>query len=289
MVIIDFYNLITGSIRRLFMEEKCAPDVRVVRQVALNSILFQIQKHSKYADEVVIAFDTKTNWRSRVFPNYKLQRLKNRKDDFDYKMFYESLEVVKLELTAVLPYKCLEVDLAEADDIIGVLARIYAIEKGDVCIVSSDKDFVHLQALELPFKIVQYSPFKNDFIDESTLEMNLFEHIIGGDSADGIPNIWSDDDVFLVDDKRQKSFTKAKKQELNSLGFEKFYENQDDEVKRKIDRNMLLIDLTKIPSDVTSAIIMKYVRQKPNFGMLYPYLIDKRLDLIIERFGGLMK
>ena len=136
MIIIDFYNLVTGQIRTICKEERCEPTLDIVRTISINSILYNIQKQKQYHDDVVIAFDTKKNWRTTVFPNYKLNRLKQRKDDFDYSLFYESLEAIKIELKSVMPYKCIEVEGAEADDIISIVARGFATKYGNVCIVS---------------------------------------------------------------------------------------------------------------------------------------------------------
>ena len=36
------------------------------------------------------------------------------------------------------------------------------------------------------------------------------EHILKGDAGDGVPNVLSDDDVFINDDKRQTPLSKKK-------------------------------------------------------------------------------
>lgn len=286
MLLIDFYNVVSAAVHSVHGEDKTPPNLETVRTCAVNACLYYMQKLKRYSANTVIAFDGKDNWRSSVFPNYKQQRKKQReKREFDYALYYQSLEAVKIELAAVMPCKCIEVAYAEADDIISVLARIGA-HNEPVCIVSSDKDFVHLQAIHTPHPITQFSPYKDDYIDEASLALPLELHVVGGDSGDGIPNIFSDDDVFLVEGKRQKPFTKTKKEEVMAIGLEKYREVITEEMRVKLDRNRQLIDLTKIPQDISDAILQKYIQTKPASGMLMNYLVQHSMSSIIDRFGG---
>ena len=52
--------------------------------------------------------------------------------------------------------------------------------------------------------VFQFSPLTKKHIVCEEPDTFLVEHIIKGDASDGIPNILSDDDVFLMQDKRQK-------------------------------------------------------------------------------------
>ena len=68
-------------------------------------------------------------------------------------------------------------------------------------IVSNDKDFQQLQRYP---NVHQYSPLKKTQLVCENPEKFLLEHIIKGDVSDGVPNILSDDDVFVNKEKRQK-------------------------------------------------------------------------------------
>jgi 5'-3' exonuclease len=80
------------------------------------------------------------------------------------------------------------VDRVEADDVIAVLAKNYH-ESERVLIVSNDKDFQQLQRYP---NVEQYSLMKKQFLVCDNPEKFLMEHIIKGDSSDGIPNVLSD-------------------------------------------------------------------------------------------------
>ena len=64
-------------------------------------------------------------WRREIFPNYKAGRKANRaKSEHDWSMLYLIyISKVKNEIKAFLPYKVIELETAEADDIIAVLVR----------------------------------------------------------------------------------------------------------------------------------------------------------------------
>ena len=63
--------------------------------------------------------------------------------DHDWNAIFQCLNQVKTELVDNFPYKVLEVDRAEADDIIGILCRY--LSDVPILILSGDKDFMQLQ------------------------------------------------------------------------------------------------------------------------------------------------
>jgi hypothetical protein len=71
-----------------------------------------------------------------------------------------------------------------------------------------------------------------------------------------------------------------------AIGLEKYREVITEEMRVKLDRNRQLIDLTKIPQDISDAILQKYIQTKPASGMLMNYLVQHRMSSIIDRFGG---
>ena len=173
------------------------------------------------------------------------------------------------------PYKVVDVDTCEADDIIAVLATKYAAH-GKVMILSSDKDFAQLQKFP---NVEQFSPILKKFIKEQLPAAQLKQMIIRGDKGDGIPNIMSPDGVF-VEGGRQKPITEAKI--INWL-------NQDptefcnEDMLRNYKRNELLIDLTQIPESLQKSIIDTYESTTAKTKQVFMnYMIANRLKNLLE-------
>ena len=115
-----------------------------------------------------------------------------------------------------MPYPVIDVDGAEADDVIGTLAE-YSQENDltehplfqepkPFLIVSADHDFQQLQKWQ---NVKQWSPMRKKFVEiKDNPSQVLMEHIISGDKGDGVPNILSDDDVF-TEGKRQRPIRKT--------------------------------------------------------------------------------
>lgn len=247
----------------------------LVRHMILNTIRANIRKFREYG-EVVIACDNKKYWRRDVFPYYKANRKKARADSgHDWASIFECLHKVKDELKTYSPYKVIDVDGAEADDVIGVLARKYAPHE-KVMILSSDKDFVQLQIYP---NVSQYSPTMKKVIKTEDAGKQLKELIISGDKSDGIPNILSDDNC-LVEGVRQKSITKVRMSEmLNTV----IPLDGNDTLKRNWSRNQQLIDLSYTPDQIVSDVISKYEGTKPATRQQFMnYMIANRLKNLIE-------
>jgi hypothetical protein len=169
----------------------------------------------------------------------------------------------------------LDVDTAEADDIIAVLATRHS-GSGKVMILSSDKDFVQLQKYP---NVDQYSPIMKKFIKENDPTAQLKQLIIRGDKNDGIPNILSADSV-IVDGVRQKAITEVKIGQWMNQPPEEFC-NED--MLRNFKRNEMLIDLTKIPETLKQSIIDTYDTTKAHTKQEFlNYMMAYRLKNLIE-------
>lgn len=254
---------------------KAPVEESLVRHMILNSIRANIRKFKEYG-EVIIACDNKRYWRRDVFPLYKANRKKNRKDSgHDWQSIFECLGKVKEELKNFSPYKVIDVDGAEADDIIGTLTKKYHLQE-KILILSSDKDFVQLQAYS---NVTQYSPIMKKFIKSDDPEQQLKELIITGDKSDGIPNILSEDSC-IVDSIRQKPITKAKLQEMMEMIIPL---QGTDTLKRNWSRNQQLIDLSCIPENISNSIISTYEETKPATRQQFMnYMISNRLKNLLE-------
>lgn len=258
-------------------------DLPLLRHISLNNVITLKEKLMKYADEIVLCLDGRHYWRRDIFPYYKQHRQKSRDESsFDWTTFFEHFNQIKAEFKENLPYKVLEVERAEADDIISTLCIEYAQYK-PIVIVSSDKDFLQLQMNVSP-KIQQYSPFHKKFLKADHNEYTLFEHIIKGDSGDGIGNIFSDDDVFVTEGKRNKPVTEINLTKWAVTGLSKpeiFCKNSDD--LNRFKRNQAIIDLTKIPDNITNQIKTQYLETKSHGENVFNYLIKHKMKRILER------
>ena len=253
----------------------------LVRHMVLNSLRAHNKKFRKEYGEMVIACDSKNVWRREIFPNYKAGRKANRaKSEHDWDAIFSMLHNIKNEIKTFLPYKVIEIETAEADDIIATLIkrtkRIIAPEhKKNVLILSGDKDFIQLHDKN----VKQYNPVLNKFVGKGE-EPSLYikEHILKGDRSDGIPNVLSDDNVF-VEGRRQRPLSKKK---INSWVEEVFMTFTEEEQKN-YDRNRKLIDLSCIPQEVEDKINNEFLNVKvATRDKILGYFINKKLKTLIE-------
>jgi 5'-3' exonuclease len=262
-------------------------DVGLLRHMIINTIRSLKQKFEGNYGELVIACDNKNYWRKKVFPYYKANRKKAREESgLDWPMIFETINLIKEEVKTFFPYKVIEVETAEADDIIATLVKWS--EENDLgegmfpepkplLILSGDHDFIQLQKFK---HVKQFSPVTKKFISsEITPEKYLFEHIIRGDKGDGIPNVLSDD-TSIVENERQKKIMQVK---LDQWFSDSSTLPQDENFKRNFDRNKALVDLTRIPDDLQNTIINTFVNT-PTRGreLLLDYFIKNKMKLMIE-------
>ena len=170
----------------------------------------------------------------------------------------------------------IQVEKAEADDIIATLVDL-ATER--TLILSSDKDFVQLQQ----FNIRQYSPMQKKYVDSESAKRSLHEKIIRGDVGDGIPNIMSDDNVFVDEGRRQKPITQKKVDAWYELD-PKMYCNE--EMLRNYNRNKQLVDLGEIPESIRLNIINQFENAKVgDRKRLLTYFVNHRLKNLTENLS----
>ena len=280
-IIIPEIIIMTGGKEK----EKLTEDL--VRRVVLSQILTYKNKYNEYGS-VVICSDSRHYWRKDLFKQYKENRKKLRKEShLNWTEFYILFNRIKEELKTIRGFKLIEIEKLEADDIIAILSKRYAqFEK--VMIVSTDKDLLQLQMNTT--NIEQFSPKLKKKITIDNKKYFLIEHIIRGDSGDGIPNILSDDDVFLDASKRQKSITTAFINEAKTMGEDKLLDTINESVSAKYIRNKKLIDLTCIPREYAKQIVEAYEEaNKPsrNKVSLFDYAIKYKLRKIISQLGAI--
>ena len=255
----------------------------LVRHMVLNSLRAHNKKFRKEYGDMVIACDSKNVWRREIFPNYKAGRKANRaKSEHDWDAIFSMLATIKNEIKTFLPYKVIELETAEADDIIATLVRrskriIQPEHKRNVLILSGDKDFIQLHGPN----VKQYNPVLNKFVGKGeNPSLYIKEHIFKGDRSDGIPNILSDDNVF-IEGRRQKPLSKKK---INSWVDDVFfYTHFTEEEQKNYDRNRKLIDLSCIPQELEDKINNEFNEVKvASRDKILGYFINKKLKTLIE-------
>ena len=253
----------------------------LVRHMVLNSLRGHNKKFRKEYGEMVIACDSKNVWRREVFPNYKAGRKANReKSDHDWNAIFAMLGNIRNEIKEFLPYKVLELETAEADDIIAALVRRIQNRVGPnhlkkVLILSGDKDFIQLHNEW----VKQYNPVLNKYVgkDENPA-LYIKEHILKGDRSDGIPNVLSDDNVF-IEGRRQKPLSRKK---IDSW-LEEVLMTMTEEEEKNYNRNKKLIDLTCIPLELEDKINNEFDNvEVASRDKILNYFITRKLKTLIE-------
>lgn len=238
----------------------------IARHRMLQSIVFHNKKfRDKYGKMVFCADDPRGSWRKHYFPYYKANRDKAKRDSgVDWELIKHCLNLFYDELDTYFPYPCVRVEGAEGDDVIAALVRYYQkneLEGGlwpqpqNTIILSSDKDFKQLQRYK---NVDQWSPRQKKFMREKRPDLYLREHIMRGDSSDGIPNFLSDDDAILSPDKRQKPLKTTKVEQWIEMSPEEITEGNE-ELERNYDRNRRLVDLVNcVPEELERDIVERY-------------------------------
>ena len=277
MIIFDFNQVAISNLMEQIGSSKTAVDESLVRHMILNTIRTYVKKFkAEFGTNIIIACDNKKYWRREIFPYYKANRKKSRESSgHDWNSIFDCLNKIRDELREHSPYKVIEVDTAEADDIIAVLSIKHSANE-KVMILSSDKDFAQLQKYP---NVEQYSPILKKFIKEPLPSAQLKQLIIRGDKSDGIPNILSKDGVF-VEGVRQKPITEVKI--INWMN-QKPEEFCTEEMLRNYNRNEILIDLTRIPENLKQNIIDTYESSKGRTRQEFMnYMVANRLKNLIE-------
>jgi 5'-3' exonuclease len=251
----------------------------LVRHMVLNSLRkYRSQFKNKYG-EMILCCDNKNYWRKQKFPYYKASRKKTREEsDLDWPNIFESLNRIKDELSETFPYKTLEVESTEADDIIAIIVKHHS-QENPILILSGDKDFVQLQKYP---NVAQYSPIQKKYIRNDNPQQFIKELIMRGDRSDGVPNFLSKDDTFM-NGGRQRPLIKRRINEWLGMKPEEFC---TEEMLRNYKRNEELIDLDFVPESIEQQILEEY--EKPisgNRSKLMPYFIDKQLKNLMENIG----
>ena len=284
MILLDLNQVMIAN---LMMQIRNSSEVEedMLRHMILNSLRLYRTKFAKDYGDLVICCDDKNYWRKQIFPYYKAHRRADReKSPLDWNNIFTILNRIRDELKETFPWRVLQVETAEADDIIGTLChRFGKILKADgvenILILSGDKDFGQLQKYA---NVEQFSPVTKKWIRINNPEAFLREHIMKGDRGDGIPNFLSGDNC-IVAGQRQKPLMSKKLDTWISLDPLDFCNEM---MLRNYKRNEALVNLDMIPSEIQEQINNQYDNyQIPDRKGLLNYFIKKRLKHLMEHIG----
>ena len=280
MILVDYNQVLISSLMAQPALQKQGINEDLIRHMVLNSIRMYRNKFKKrFGGDMVICCDNRNYWRKNKFPQYKAHRKKLRETStHDWNAIFECLNKIKAELKLHFPYKVLEVCTAEADDLIGTICEeLYDV--GAILILSGDKDFMQLQRYA---GVTQYSPIQKRFLKCDDPEQFLKEHIMRGDKGDGVPNFLSADDTFVTDS-RQTPLSKKKVEQWIDLDPEIFCTTN---MLKNYARNQLMVDLTKVPTNLKTEIMEQYHQSSPSDrSKLFPYFMENRLKNLMEHIG----
>ena len=274
MILIDLNQVLLAGLMAQIANHKGKLEESLIRHMVLNIIRTHVKNFKTEYGEVVLCCDNRKYWRKEFFPFYKANRKKTRdKSDLDWHLIFDILGKLKQELKDNFPYKVIDVEGAEADDIIGTLVPIYSPHQ-KILILSSDGDFLQLQNYK---DVKQYNPSQKKYVKSENPILELKEKIIRGDKGDGIPNMFSPSDCF-VRDLRQKPITQKTLEKYLNEDVKNF--SYDEAV--NFGRNQTLIDLTFITQEIKEKIINTYEETKPAKGKLLNYFIEHKLKNLME-------
>lgn len=241
---------------------------KIFKNLAFNEIISHVEKFQP--DRVILAIDSKNYWRKDIYPEYKSHRKEGRDNS---KINFEEFFPIANKFTESLKnlfsaFYFISTDRCEADDIMATLSYNFSKRGEQTVVVSIDSD---LKQLLSDKNISIYNPRSREMVICENPEEELMIKCISGDSGDDIPNIAVlDEEKYLFEGKRVG---------LGEVGAKKILEHEDfincdflikkvetkypkltkdtikEEIKKNFERNKNLIDLKKIPSQYTEAIL----------------------------------
>ena len=279
-ILMDFNQVILASLfQAVGNHTNIDIDENVIRHMFLNSVRMNRKKFHNDYGEIIICADGKNTWRREAYPYYKANRKKTRdKSDLDWNNVFNIMNVIRDEMREFFPYKVIHIDHCEADDIIGTIIHNEGTTMNTgaekYLVLSADKDFIQLQTYA---NVDQYDPIRKRWLSDNNPTQFLEEHIIKGDSGDGVPNILSPDNCLAVGE-RQKPMTQKRMALYKGTS-----ENMDEETIARYNRNKKMIDLNEVPQNYKDMIMAEYNKEETvGRSQLFNFFITKKLKNLVS-------
>ena len=282
MILIDLNQvMISNMMMQIGNHQNAEVDENMLRHMVLNSLRSNKVKFEKDYGEFIICADDKNYWRREMFPYYKASRRKSReKSELDWNAIFNALNQIREELKTFFPYKVIQIEHAEADDVIGTIVhkegKILNTGEERILVLSGDKDYIQLHKYA---NVDQFDPVRKRWIKHSDPEQYLYEHIAKGDTGDGVPNVLSADNS-LVMGIRQRPVTKKRLEEWQDIN------KMNSEVQRNWFRNKKLIDLSEVPDHIKAQVLEAYeATNEKDRTQLFNYFIANKLKFLMEHIN----
>ena len=278
MILVDMNQvMIANMMMQIGNHQNAQIDESMLRHMILNTLRYNRKKFNDEFGELVICCDDGNYWRRQIYPYYKAGRKKAREtSELDWNSIFQALNTIRDEIKEFFPYKVLQIDTCEADDIIGTIVHKEGtlLNSGEpILVLSGDKDYIQLHKYA---NVKQYDPVRKRWISNSNPEKYLSEHLLKGDSGDGVPNVLSADNAFVMGI-RQRPITKKRIAEWADIN------NMSDEVKRNYMRNKAMIDLSEVPESIKEQILEAYSYDDgKDRSQLLNYFIKNKLKNLME-------
>lgn len=274
MILLDYSSVTMSSLMtRIDDYEK---DTDLLRHQIFNIIrLYNVQFRNDFG-EMIICMDAANNWRRDRYSFYKANRRKSRSNSvYDWDKIYSVLNSVRDEITTMSPFRCVRNDRCEADDVIATIVERKQPDE-PVLIISPDRDFVQLQKYP---NVKQYSNIQKKWVEPKVSpEYDLKEKVLKGDMGDGVPNVMSDDTVFINENLRQTPLRKPKFESLMSDP-----ESLGTTIARRVIRNRDLIDLSRTPTDLKDQIYAQFEKKSiGTINTLINLLSKYKMKMLLE-------
>lgn len=292
MILLDFSQTAIAAITAGSNHFGSALTEDAARHMILNMIQSYKKKfHQKYGS-FVICCDGPNNWRRDVYPYYKAKRRENKakaESPIDWEMVYSVMNQTISDLYEFFPYKVVQVPGAEGDDVIAVLSKYYAnnefILEGideipqNTLIISSDHDFKQLQSYG---NVQQWSYLTKEFVRTKDPIGDLHTKLLRGDAGDGVPNAFSDDDVFVTDKRQTPATEKRCAPILEQLQAGV----KPERISANLSRNNKMMNLLdQIPEDVVNRILERF-HGAPTDNKMMSYFIRHGMKNLMENIGN---
>jgi hypothetical protein len=276
-ILVDYNQVILASLfASIGNHTNVDIDENLIRHMFLNSIRANRKKFTEDYGEIVICCDGKNTWRREAYPYYKANRKKSRDEsELDWGNLFNIMNTIRDEMREYFPYKVIHIEHCEADDIIGTVIHEHGTELNTggerFLVLSGDKDYIQLQKYA---NVDQYDPVRKRWIRHDNPVRYLQEHVLKGDTGDGVPNVLSADNCLAIGE-RQRPMTQ-KRIHLLKEG------EMDEETQRRYYRNKMMIDLSQIPQKYQDQIMEEYGVDK-GIGRehLFNFFVNKKLKNLI--------
>ena len=249
--LIDFNNLAVRTYCNKEIESDTEnPNVSLWKYFTIDSIYKSLFKGD--VNEIILAVDDRKSWRKLYWERYKESR-KGKRDTskINWDVFHSEYRNFTDEIQHHLPFKILQVENAEADDIIGVLALK---DNKEYVVISNDEDYLQL----VSDRVKLYNPQKMMFMECPDTEEFIVMKSLMGQSKDDIFNIKTPLD--WPQGKRKPGFGEVSARKVIEEGYIGWLEKNNLVERFKINRT--LIDFNLIPNTIKTRILNEYNNYK---------------------------